>query len=254
MSRVVRSRPVEHVIEEVRWLITNFGAKSIYFEDETFGLHAERAYMLLDRLAHLNGDGQICFKAQTRVDRITRRMAQMMKRAGFRYLEIGIESGDQSILDSAQKGIRVEDVERTIRMLADTGIKTWLNFIIGLPGETAESARRSIELAVRLNPDRLSVAIIVAYPGCDIYDWASDGAHGYHLLTRDWAHFDKYLSPSVELESLSYPAMRRLQVRMYVETYLRNWRLGELTRLLWANRAIVTRVFRTSFAPQANAS
>ncbi len=253
MSRIVRSRPVEHVIEEVRWLDTDFHATSIYFEDETFGLRADRACELLEGLIQVNRDRRISFKAQTRIDRITSRMARMMKQAGFGYVEIGVESGDQSVLDGCQKGLRVGEIEGAIRILENEGIKTWLNFIIGLPGESRESVRKSIELAVRLNPDRLSVAIIVAYPGCDIYDWASAGSHGYHLLSRDWENFDKYLSPSVELEDLPYPLMRRLQVRMYVEMYLRNMRLGDLARLLWKNRAFLQPVFRSTFSSSLSA-
>ena len=247
MSRRVRSRSVDHVMEEIRWLDRDFAPERIYIEDETFGLNSERATDLLSRLAEFNRDGRICFKAQTRVDRITPQIARLMKKAGFRYLEIGIESGDERILANANKGFRLDEVESRMRTLVDAGIKTWVNFIIGLPGETPTSVRKSIDLSVKLNPNRLSVAIIVAYPGCDVYDWATQGHNGYRLLTGDWSRFDKYLSSSVELEELSYSSMRRWQLQMYFETYLRNLRVGELLKLLWRNRTFVRPVLQSMF-------
>jgi len=245
MSRRVRSRPIGHVMEEVQWLVRDFHAQEIHIEDETFGLHADMTGQLLEALAEFNRDGRIRFKAQTRADRMTPQLARQLRAAGFRYVEIGVESGDEGVLEAANKGIDLAEIEACIRTLKEAGIKTWANFIIGLPGETRQSVKRSTALAVRLNPHRLSVAIIVAYPGSEIFRWAKVGEHGYRLLTSDWEHFDKYLTPSVELETLSYGTMRRLQLRMYFETYLRNLRFGDLTRLIWRNRSFVGPVVRS---------
>lgn len=245
MSKRVRSRPMGHVMEEVHWLVRDFQAREIHIEDETFGLHADATGQLLEALAEFNHDGRVCFKAQTRADRMTPRFARQLRAAGFRYVEIGVESGDEAVLAAAEKGIDLAEIEASIRTLKEAGIKTWANFIIGLPGETRESVKRSTALAVRLNPHRLSVAIIVAYPGSEIFRWAQAGEHGYRLLTTDWDRFDKYLTPSVELDTLSYSTMRRLQLRMYFETYLRNLRFGDLTKLIWRSRSFVGPVVRS---------
>ncbi|MEW5875385.1 MAG: hypothetical protein AB1752_09410, partial [Candidatus Zixiibacteriota bacterium] len=77
------------------------------------------------------------------------------------------------------------------------------------------------------------------------FRWAQAGEHGYRLLTTDWDRFDKYLTPSVELDTLSYSTMRRLQLRMYFETYLRNLRFGDLTKLIWRSRSFVGPVVRS---------
>jgi len=239
MSRKVRSRPLDNVTEEIRWLHRDFAPDEIHIEDETFGLHKERTYEFLAWLADFNRDKGIQFKAQTRVDTLTPRMAAMMKNAGFGYVELGVESGDADVLARSKKGYSPSQAEIAVKTLSDAGIKAWVNFIIGLPGETRESIRHSIELASRLNPNRLSVAIIVAYPGSEIYQWAVSGQNGYHLLTRDWQRFDKYLTSSVEIDGLSYGTMRRYQFQMYAETYLRNRRIRDLAMFAWKNRSFV---------------
>ena len=248
LSRV-HSRPIENVLEEIRWVYRDFGAREVYFEDETFGFHRERTEELLTRLIEFNRHAGMKFKAQTRVDVVTPALMRLMKRAVFDFIEMGVESGDPGVLERSRKGIRVEQVERAVRVAREAGIRPWVNFIIGLPGETRESVRNSIELAVKLNPSRLSIAIIVAYPGCEIYDWAVKGTHGYRLLSKEWDRFDKYLSSSVELETLDYRTMRRLQFRMYLETYLRNFRVVELSRLVWKNRGFFSSLGRRMLFP-----
>lgn len=245
MAQRVRSRPPAHVLEELEWLYRKFAPERIYFEDETFGLHRERTAELLHRIAAFNKGRGLRFKAQTRIDRISVPLVRLMKAAGFDYLEIGVESGSQEVLDNAKKGIHSKAIEEAVRVVKEAGIKTWLNFIIGLPGESRETVRESIELAVRLNPERLSVAIIVAYPGTEIYSWALNGKNSYHLLSSDWGQFDKYLSASVELDNLSFATMRRLQLQMYTETYVRNLRVFDLMRLIWNNRAFVKPIFNS---------
>lgn len=243
----VRSRPVEHVIEEIQWLHRDFAPKSIYFEDETFGLRPARTERLLTKLIELNKHAQIRFKAQTRVDNVSADLLSLMHRAGFEYLELGVESGDPIVLEKSDKGIRVEQVEKAVAIAKRVGIKVWLKFIIGLPGETPETVRRTIEFAVKLNPHRLSVAIIVAYPGTKIYEWASSGEYGYHFLSKDWSMFDKYLGASVELEKLNYRTMRRLQLLTYLEVYIRNGRFRELFLLLMKHHDIVLSIGRRLF-------
>lgn len=239
MGRKLRTRPLENVKEEICWLYKDFSPREIYFEDETFGLDPERSEELLEWLMDFNRDNGIVFKAQTRVDRVSGRMLRLMKLAGFEYLELGVEAGDSGVLARSGKGITLTQAEEAVKLVRKAGLRPWVNFIIGLPGENEQTVRNMIEFAVNLNPDWISVALIVAYPGSEIYQWAQRGKNGYRLVSREWARFDKYIgSASVELESLDHRRMRRLQIRMYLETYLRNLRFRELLRLFWESRRL----------------
>jgi anaerobic magnesium-protoporphyrin IX monomethyl ester cyclase len=236
LGKRMHYRPLDHVMEELEWLHASFAPREIYFEDETFGLVEDRTADLLDRMERFNRDKHLFFKAQTRVDRVTLERAQRMRKAGFGYVELGVESGDDDVLEQAQKGTSTQQVLACVRDLKSAGIKVWANFVIGLPGETRRTVRNSMRLAVEINPHRLSVAIITAYPGTEVYEWALAGKRGYRLLSTDWDDYDKYLSPSVELERLPYATMRRLQLQMYLETYARNGRFRELASMFWQHR------------------
>jgi anaerobic magnesium-protoporphyrin IX monomethyl ester cyclase len=228
MGRIVRSRPVDHVMKEIRWLRERFGADTINFEDETFGLDREKTEDLLKKCIEYNRDWRIKFNAQTRVDRISSGFASLMKSAGFEFVCFGIESGDDEVLKRAQKDISVMQIEEAAQIIRRAGLKFWANFLLGLPGETRESALRTIRLAVRMNPEQFAAAVIVAYPGCKIYEWARNNENGYRLLSHNWKRFDKYLSTSIELETIDIRSLKRLQFRMFIEVYLRNGRLVEL--------------------------
>jgi len=103
---------------------------------------------------------------------------------------------------------------------------------------------------VKHNPDRLSVATIVAYPGSDIYRWALEGKNGYKLLTSDWSDYDKYLSDSIELENMSSRMMRLLQIQMYLEVYLRNRRFLELFRLFFKEFTLLKYMIKQIFTTE----
>lgn len=236
LGKSMNYRPLDHVMAELEWLHTSFSPREIYFEDETFGLVESRTNDLLDRMESFNRDKQIFFKAQTRVDRVTLERAQRMRMAGFGYVELGVESGDDDVLEQAQKGTDIQQVLACVSNLKQAGIKVWANFVIGLPGESKATVRNSMRLAARINPHRLSVAIITAYPGTEVYRWALAGEKGYRLLSTRWDDYDKYLFPSVELERLPYSTMRRLQLQMYLETYVRNGRFAELASMFWQHR------------------
>lgn len=242
MAQRVRSRPVSSIVDEIAWLERAFAPESIFFQDETFGLHHRETADLLDRLAISQPGRRATFTAQTRVDQVDAGVLRKMKAAGFEFLELGVESGDPTVLRMSGKGIRLPQVEQAVAQSREAGLKVWLKFIIGLPGETPATIRNSRELAVRLNPDRLSVSVIVAYPGSKIFDWARRGERGYRLLGTSWSHYDKYLAKSVELENLSHAQMQFHQLRMYLEVYLRNGRIGECARLVWKAWPIVRRI------------
>ncbi|MFC1476642.1 B12-binding domain-containing radical SAM protein [Fibrobacterota bacterium] len=239
MSHTIRSRPVEHVMEEIKWLNKEFGARHISFEDETFGLNPERTEDLLKKIIPFNKDLEITFGAQTRVNCITESLVALMKKTGFNYISLGIESGDPTVLSRSGKGISLEQVDAAVNLVRKAGLKTWLKFIIGLPGETAQSVKNTIQLASRLNPERFSAATIVAYPGSTIYKWAREKKNGYRLLSDRWDKYDKYLSSSVELETLSILQMKRLQIQMILQVYLFNFRFRELFQIIKRNFAAI---------------
>ncbi len=240
-GRIIRSRSLDSVKGEIEWLYKDFKPREIYIEDETFGINPLRTRELLSWLADFNKDKGIVFKAQTRIDKVSEGLMTMMKKAGFEYVELGVESGDDGVLKKSSKGITVAKIKEAVAIIKQAGLKTWLNFIIGLPGESESSIRNTMDLAARMNPDWLSVALIVPYPGCKIYEWARKSENGYDLISDNWSKFDKYLGKeSVRIQGLSFSRMKQLQIKMYLNTFIKNLRLGKLAKLLWESRSLIT--------------
>jgi radical SAM superfamily enzyme YgiQ (UPF0313 family) len=100
-----------------------------------------------------------------------------MKEAGCRLLIVGYESGDPQILKNIQKGATVQralDFQRDCHKL---GLVVHGDFILGLPGETKESIRNTIEFAKQLDCETIQVSIAHAFPGTEFFDYAKE--HGF---------------------------------------------------------------------------
>jgi radical SAM superfamily enzyme YgiQ (UPF0313 family) len=99
-----------------------------------------------------------------------------MKDAGCRLMIVGYESGDQQILKNIKKGATVEGAKRFTQQAHKLGLTIHADFIVGLPGETRESIRKTIDFAKNLDCETIQVSIAHAYPGTEFYDFAKQNA------------------------------------------------------------------------------
>jgi anaerobic magnesium-protoporphyrin IX monomethyl ester cyclase len=93
----------------------------------------------------------------------------MMGKAGCWYISWGIESGNESVLKNAHKGITIDKVQRALLWSKKAGIKNWGYFIIGLPGETEDSIRQTIAFAKQLPLDIALFHVAAPYPGTPFF-------------------------------------------------------------------------------------
>jgi radical SAM superfamily enzyme YgiQ (UPF0313 family) len=99
-----------------------------------------------------------------------------MKDAGCRLLIVGYESGDAEILKNIKKGATLDMAKRFTENAHKLGLLIHGDFIVGLPGETRESIRRTIDFAKHLDTETIQVSIAHAYPGTEFYDFAKKNA------------------------------------------------------------------------------
>jgi radical SAM superfamily enzyme YgiQ (UPF0313 family) len=230
----IRERSPQNVIEELKGL-QRFRPKWIKLNDETFGFNRPRAIELLDLIVEngLQGTAKV---ASLRVDHVDLPLLEKMKEAGFEYIDYGIESGSKEILRRTKKGISLEQSEKAIQMTKTAGITVGANFIIGHPGETKETARKTIDFAAKLNADINAIGLMVPYPGTEVGEMAEKGEGGYRLLSLDWEDYNKQLGNALELESLPRREMERLQLRGYLTILIRNYRFLDLLRFSWQHK------------------
>jgi len=161
-------------------------------------------------------------------------MLKCLKEMGTYSIAIGVESGNQSILDRAKKGIKLEKIEEIFRITRKLKIETWAFFIIGLPGETHATIMNSIEFAKKIDPDVAKFHILKPYPGTQVYkEMDQDGL----LLSHNYYQFGIHTPPVHRLPGLAPEDMTKYQKRANRSFYLRPSKIiQQILRLKSINR------------------
>lgn len=161
-----RPRDPKKVIEEMEYLIKNYDIESFYFGDDIFSFDKTRTIKLACMIQKLN----VTFRITTRVDLIDEDILFTLHNSGCKVICLGLESGDDQILKNIQKGATVQKARDAVRMVHEAKMKVKGFFIIGLPGETEETANKTIEFAKELNVDYVDFYPYTPYPSTPIWD------------------------------------------------------------------------------------
>ena len=161
-------RSAEGVAEEMRELKECFGADHIWFADDIFGLKPRWPAELADAVERRAA--ALPFKVQSRVDLVTAEAASALGRAGCAEVWMGVESGSQRVLDSMDKGTRVDEIPLARENLRRHGIRACFFLQFGYPGETWDDIQQTIRLVRRTRPDAVGVSVSYPLPGTKFYD------------------------------------------------------------------------------------
>ncbi len=210
-----RGRSPENVLEEIKIIYEDYGIRNVEFMDDTFTLDQKRAEKICDGIIREGWD--ISWGASSRVDTLSRKLVEKMKKAGCWILFLGIESGSQKILDSIGKRITLEQVRKAVKILKEFGIQVLGSFIIGFLQDTVETINKTINFAKSLNLDYAEFSILTPYPGTPIYDYASKNGL---LLTKDWSRYNA-VEPVMRIKGLTEKKLKSLFQKAYITFYLR---------------------------------
>lgn len=145
-----RVRSAESILAEITHLVTNFGAREIEFYDPTFATRRKDTLALCDAL--VAAGNPVTWSCNSRCDVLTDELIEAMVRAGCRRVLLGIENGDQALIDAAKKNMTLEDIRRAFKALRKHGVETIAGFMVGLPGETPATVEGTIRFALELDP------------------------------------------------------------------------------------------------------
>jgi hopanoid biosynthesis associated radical SAM protein HpnJ len=202
-----RLRSSDDVANECRDALQQFpNIKEIFFDDDTFNYRKDRTVDLCRKLKPLNFTWSCTSRVTTDYDTL-----KAMKDAGCRLLIVGYESGDPQILKNIKKGATVEMAQRFTANCKKLGLLVHGDFIIGLPGETGETIRRTVDFAKRLDTDTIQVSIAHPYPGTEFYDYAKKN----NLLTIDSMTDEA----GHQLPNIIYPGLDRAELVDWVERF-----------------------------------
>ncbi len=183
----LRYRSIKNVVDEVEYCLRNFpDLKEIMFEDDTLTVNKKRAVEFSGEIIRRGLKFQWSANSRADVDLET---MKALKKAGARLFCVGIESGDQSVLDSMKKRLTVSQIKKFFVDAKKAGILIHGCFLVGNPGETKETLQRTLEMALELNPDTAQFFPIMIYPGTEAYNWAMENKY----LTTE--NFSEWLTP-----------------------------------------------------------
>ena len=202
-----RLRSADDVANEARYALENFpGLKEIFFDDDTFNYQKARTIEVCKKLKPLNFTWSCTSRVTTDYDTL-----KAMKEAGCRLLIVGYESGDAQILKNIKKGATLDMAQRFTANCKKLGLTIHGDFIVGLPGESRDSIRNTIDFAKRLDVQTIQVSIAHPYPGTEFYDYAKKN----DLITIDSMTDES----GHQLPNIVYPGLDRGELVEWVERF-----------------------------------
>ncbi len=229
-GKSVRYRSAESIYRELEYL-AGHNVRNVLFLADLFTFDRDGVLRLCDLI--IQNGLKLRWTCNSRVDTIDEDMMVRMKQAGCWLIAFGIESGAQTILDNVKKDARVEDAQRTIRLCHRHGIKTWGYFIIGLPGETRQTVRETIDFAKRIPLDIALFHVAMPYAGTEFYFQAV--ANGW-LNTSQWKHFDMNDSAVVQYAGFSAADILQATKQAFREFYFRPVQMWRLAKMMLSAR------------------
>ena len=182
-----RMRSPAAVVAEIARLHADYGVKTFKIIDEMFVLNERHVTAICDGL--IERDLDLNLWAYARVDTVKPRMLDRLRRAGFRWLALGIESGSTLVRDGAQKSLRQDDIIAIVREIQKAGINVIGNYIFGLPDDDETSMNETLALAKELNCEFANFYSAMAYPGSNLYGMALE--RGW-ALPEAWSGFSQH--------------------------------------------------------------
>jgi anaerobic magnesium-protoporphyrin IX monomethyl ester cyclase len=222
-----RIRDPKDVADEIAYCRDTYGSKSFYFDDDTFNIGKKRIVALCDEF--IKHKLNMPWSAMSRADTTDIETLHKMKEAGMVAIKYGVESADQKIVDDCGKKLDLEVATRNIKETIRIGLKCHLSMTVGLPGETPETVKKTMEWVDDVNPDSVQFSIATPYPGSLLYDQLI--ARG-HLLSGDFDEYD-----GANRSVIRTDAMTPEQIEEAHHKLVSRWHRKRFMTKLWRNKS-----------------
>ena len=217
VGRTIRFRTVENVMEEIRYVTKTYGIKEFHILDDNFTLNRERAREICQRV--IDEKIPVTFYAVNglRLDTLDSELLEIMKKAGFFAINIGIESGSQRILDHMKKSLKKDLIREKASLIRNKGFRVSGLFIVGYPAETREDIEETIQFAKSLDLDRATFSLYLPLPGSEMYETLKQNGE---LNGIDWekVSFD---SVSYVPRGMTAEELKSLQKKAFFSFFMR---------------------------------
>ena len=145
-GRKFRARSAGNVVDEIELLARESRIKEIHIWDDSFANQKERVHQIKDEILRRNLRLKFAFPNGIRADLLDKEVMQSLKAMGTYSIAIGIESGNQAVLDKAKKHIKLEKIREAFALAREFHFETWGFFMFGIPGERLNQRRTRYNL------------------------------------------------------------------------------------------------------------
>jgi len=210
--------------------LANLGFQRIRVEDDLFTFRKDRALAICRELDRRGLS--VRWRAYARVDTVDAELLAWMRKTGCERILFGAESGSPEILRRIRKGITPEQTRRAVKLTCEAGIGVLASFVLGLPGETPQTLRQTLEFADSLEVP-YTLNLLTPYVGTEIRERAAEW--GIQILSHDWRLYGQgcalTATPTVRPWHLSRAVNQyRRGVCQYLEDLLEGERRGTLSK------------------------
>lgn len=194
-----RLRKPEKVVDEMEWLMGKYKVRHFTFSDSE--LVGQKIWVKKFTSEIKKRNLRITYACNGRTDMVDREVLSWLKQSGCVFIGYGVESGSQEVIDNLLlKGINLIRSREVISETVKFGIGTGAWFMIGIPGETEEQLRQTIDFAKTLDVSIIEINVAMPWPGTGFYEVCKKNDW---LSTDDWSRMDEKHSAVIETEFLS---------------------------------------------------
>ena len=191
MGQTFRAHSAEYVLNHIQFVVDTFKVKNIFFEDDNLTLNIKRFEAICDGI--IQRKLKIGWETPNgvRADCLNLELLKKMKRSGCKSVFVGVESGDQQILDNVIcKSLDLNRVVEFAKNAKEIGLKTGAFYIIGFPGETKENMQRTVDFALELKRKYdVGMHLFAATPSYGTRLYEECKAKGYLPSDLTWNSF-----------------------------------------------------------------
>ena len=235
-GRSYRFNSADYVYEHLKYLREQFDVRHVIIQDDLFTTNRDRAKEVCERL--IEKPLGVEFNCSVRVKYTDPELLRLLKAAGCLQVSLGIESGDPELIEYHKAGVTLDEVRETVAMVKQA--RLWIKglFIVGLPGDSEESIRRTGDFAASLGLDNANFAKFTPFHGAPIYKTI----HEQGTFIEEWKKMNclnfvflpKAISTFEKLDSLYNEQVRRFYCS---RTNRRNF-----VRRIWKHRDSIRRI------------
>jgi anaerobic magnesium-protoporphyrin IX monomethyl ester cyclase len=210
-----RQRDAHKFVAEIEHLNTEYGVNVFFVADEYPTYDRERWEKILELLTEKNLGVHILIETCVQDILRDRDILHRYREAGILFIYLGVEATNDQKLDVFKKEVRFEESREALKLISDAGMIVESSLIIGVPDETPESIKETLELAYEYNADYMHFLLLAPWPYADMYESLKP-----YIEVTDYSKYN-LVEPVIKPTAMTRDELMKEVLNCYKQYYLR---------------------------------